>query len=120
MLETDLSGPSAAGVPNGPNELIAMQLRSEQPEMSEQPWSAKVVQVFALMETLDLNAYEAQQIGVAIVRRLESFHDAVVAEMVQAEQVRANQVAAWAVDADRLMHSRILLENVALEGGGPC
>ena len=107
---------AASGIPNSPQELIAMQeSKPERPEKPERQKSPKVKQVLDLIETLDTTAYEDQQIALAILRHLESFHDDVVEEMKEDTDAKHSQIAAWAVDADRLMRSRMLLDSVDLE-----
>ncbi|KAF0654131.1 hypothetical protein L107_05143 [Cyanobium sp. Copco_Reservoir_LC18] len=68
-----------------------------------------------LIGNLDTTAGEDQQIAVAIVRHLESFHDDVVKEMQDDADAKHSQIVSWAVDADRLYRARVLLENVDLE-----
>jgi predicted metal-dependent HD superfamily phosphohydrolase len=104
-----------SGIPNSPNELIAMQeSKSERPEKPERQQSAKVKQVLELMDKLETSADDDQQIALAILRQLERFHDGVVEEMREDEEAKHSQIAAWAVDADRLMHCRIFLESIDL------
>ena len=108
--------PTAAGIPNSPHELIAMQEnRPPRPEKPERQQSAKVQQVLDLIGTLDTTAGEDQQIAVAIVRHLESYHDDVVKEMQDDADAKHSQIVSWAVDADRLYRSRVLLENIDLD-----
>jgi hypothetical protein len=104
------------GIPASPSALIAMQEnRPERPEKPEHTQSANVKEVLDLIEKLDTSAYEDQQIALAIVRHLERFHDEVVEEMENDEEAKHSQISAWAVDADRLMHCRIVLESINLE-----
>jgi len=112
----DLDGaPLASGIPNSPDELIAMQDdQAKLPEKPERNQSAKVKQVLDLMERLETSSSEDQQIAVAIVRHLERFHDGVVEEMKEDAEAKHSQIAAWAIDADRLMHCRIFLESIDL------
>ena len=108
--------PVGTGIPNTPQELIAMQQnKPERPEKSERQQSAKAKQVLDLIKTLATSAAEDQEIALTLVRRLESFHDEVVAEMKDDAEAKHSLIAAWAIDADRLMHCRIFLENVDLE-----
>ncbi|MCP9911196.1 hypothetical protein KBZ15_14985 [Cyanobium sp. BA20m-p-22] len=108
--------PVGRGIPNTPQELMAMQEnKPERPEKSERQPSAKAKQVLDLIKTLATTAAEDQEIALTLVRRLESFHDDVVAEMKDDAEAKHSLVAAWAFDADRLMHCRIFLENVDLE-----
>ncbi len=116
LVEADLNQPLTAGIPNSPQDLIAMQeTKPERPEKPERQESAKVKQVLDLIETLDTTAYEDQQIALAIVRHLETFHDGVVEEMKGDADAKHSQIAAWAIDADRLMRCRMLLDSVDLE-----
>ena len=111
-----------AGIPNTPQDLIAMQTndnsdneRSDRPEKPERQKSAKVSEVLELIDKLDTNGLEDQQIALSLVRGLESFHDGVVEELRDDDDAKHSQIIAWAVDADRLMRSRILLESVDLD-----
>jgi hypothetical protein len=115
MVDADASQQPTAGIPGSPDELIAMQARSERLEKPEQEPSAKVQEVLDLIEQLDTSASEDQQIALTLVRQLEGFHDEVVEEMKDDAQAKHTQIIAWAIDADRLMRSRILLESVDLE-----
>jgi hypothetical protein len=119
MNDLDQPGPPPRGIPNSPDELIAMQEpmpdRPERPEKPERQQSAKVQQVLDLIKTLDTNAYEDQQIALALVRHLERFHDDVVEELQEDADAKHTQIVSWAVDADRLMRCRHLLESVDLE-----
>jgi hypothetical protein len=74
-----------------------------------------VKQVIDLIEKLETNAAEDQQIALSLVRKLENFHDEVVAEMKEDSDAKHTQIVSWAVDADRLYRSRLLLENVDVE-----
>jgi hypothetical protein len=62
----------------------------------------------------DLSPAEDKEVALAILRRLEQFHDETVEEMVNADDSKRSQLSAWAVDADRLMLCRIFLEGVEL------
>jgi len=105
-----------AGIPSTPNELIAMQEnKPDRPEKPERLQSAKVKQVIDLIEKLETNAAEDQQIALSLVRKLENFHDEVVAEIKEDSDAKHTQIVSWAVDADRLYRSRLLLENVDVE-----
>ena len=116
MVDSGLEAAGTAGVPNSPDQLIAMQENKPQrPEKPEHTQSPKVKEVLELIENLDTTAHEDQQIALAIVRHLERFHDEVVEDMEQDEQAKHSQISAWAVDADRLMHCRIVLESINLE-----
>ena len=107
--------PVSAVAPDSPTELIAMQQKPERPEKSGRSKSPKVRQVLELIETLDTQAWEDQQIALAIVQHLERYHDEVVAELVEDSEASHSQLACWAIDADRLMNSRRLLESVDLD-----
>ena len=118
MAEEQAPASVGGGIPNSPDELIAMQNNKpdkERPEKSERQPTPKVKEVQALIEKLDTNAYEDQQIALALVRHLESFHDNVVEEMQADEEAKHGQIVSWAIDADRLMRCRMLLESVDLE-----
>ncbi|MEA5421848.1 hypothetical protein [Synechococcus sp. CCY9202] len=115
MVDSDPSEPPATGIPGSPDELIAMQARSERPEKPDRELSARVQEVLDLIEQLDISTAEDQQIALTLVRHLEGFHDEVVEEMKADEQAKHSQIVAWSIDADRLMRSRILLESVDLE-----
>ena len=112
------AAPVGAGIPNSPQELMAMQENKpekERPEKPERTTPPKVKQVLDLIETLDTNAYEDQQIALAVVRHLERYHDNVVEELQDDPEAKHSQIVCWAVDADRLMRCRNLLESVDLE-----
>ncbi len=116
MAADQADAPQGVGIPNTPEELIAMQEnKSERPEKPDQEQSAKAKQVLDLIKMLATSAAEDQEIALALVRRLESFHDDVVAEMKDDAEAKHSQIVSCAVDADRLMHCRIFLENVDLE-----
>ncbi len=116
MVGDDAEVSVNSDIPNSPEQLIAMQdnkqVRPEKPDRSQ---SAKVKQVLELMEQLETSAHDDQQIALEIVRHLERFHDEVVEEMQDDTDAKHSQIAAWAVDADRLMHCRIVLESIDLE-----
>ena len=110
------NAPVGTGIPNSPQDLIAMQSnKPERPEKPEHQHSPKVKQVLELLKTLETGPAEDQQIAVFLVRQLESFHDEVVAEMKDDEEAKHSQIVSWAVDADRLYRARVLLEHVDLE-----
>lgn len=116
MAQAEPAASAASSIPNSPQELIAMQEnKPERPEKPERQQSPKVKQVIELIEKLDTTAYEDQQIALAILRHLETFHDEVVDEMKDDADAKHSQIAAWAIDADRLMRSRMLLDSVDLE-----
>lgn len=68
----------------------------------------------ALLSAQDLSPWESQQIALALLQQLESYHQGVVREMHDAPQSTPAQVACWAIDGDRLMHCRRLLESITL------
>ena len=129
----------AVGIPNTPQDLIAMQNddnstgnstgnaagnapgnasdneRRERPEKPEKQKSAKVNEVLELISKLDTSSLDDQQIALTLVRRLESFHDGVVEEMREDDNAEHSQIIAWSIDADRLMRSRMLLESIDLD-----
>jgi hypothetical protein len=116
MAADQAAAPVGAGIPNSPQELIAMQENKPQrPEKPERQTSAKVKEVLDLIEKLDTVPAEDQQIALALVRKLENFHDEVVDEMKGDADAKHSQIVSWAVDADRLYRCRMLLENVDLE-----
>lgn len=115
MAEGNQPQAVAAGIPDSPQQLIAMQTKEQRPEKPERRQSPKVKEVLALIEKLETDAYEDQQIALSLVRQLESFHDGVVEEMQEDEEAKHSQIAAWAIDADRLMRARMLLDSVDLE-----
>ena len=90
----------AIAIPDSPDQLIAMQEnKPERHEKRAQP----------------TNAYEDQQIALALVRHLEQFHDNVVEEMQEDSEAKHTQIVSWAIDADRRMRCRMLLESVDLD-----
>lgn len=54
-------------------------------------------------------------IALSRLRRLETYHERIVAEMEDDDTARHSQIVLWAVDADRLLQARQLLESVDLE-----
>ncbi len=108
---------TAAGIPNSPQELIAMQNKKEdeRPEKPEHVQSPKVKQVLDLIEKLETSELEDLQIAMAVVRHLEQYHDGIVNDMREDEKAKHSQIVAWSVDADRLYRCRLLLESVNLE-----
>jgi len=115
MAADQADAPQGAGIPNTPEELIAMQEnKPERPEKPERQQSVKVKQVLDLIEKLDSSAAEDQQIALTLVRKLENFHDGVVEEMQKDDDAKHSQIVSWAVDADRLYRARMLLESVDL------
>ncbi|SBO42690.1 hypothetical protein [Cyanobium sp. NIES-981] len=115
MVAEHSAGPLAAGIPNTPQQLIAMQNRQTRPEKPEREQNPKLKQVLDLIGTLETSAAEDQQIALILVRRLEDFHDGVVKEMQDDADAKHSQIVAWAIDADRLMRARLLLESVDLD-----
>jgi hypothetical protein len=111
-----------AGIPNTPQDLIAMQTndnsdneRSERPEKPGRQKSAKVSEVLELIGKLNTSGLEDQQIAISLVLGLESFHDSVVEEMREDNNAKHSQIIAWSIDADRLMRSWMLLESIDLD-----
>lgn len=118
MAADQAAAPVGAGIPNSPDELIAMQEskpEKERPDKPERNTTPKVKQVLDLIKRLETTAYEDQQIALALVRHLETYHDNVVGEMQDDDDAKHGQIVSWAIDADRLMHCRIFLESVDLE-----
>jgi hypothetical protein len=118
MVEREQPAGTAAGIPNSPQELIAMQEDKpgkDRPEKPERQQSPKVKDVLELIEKLETSAAEDQQIALTLVRRLESFHDEVVDELKEDADAKHTQIVSWAIDADRLYRARMLLESVDLE-----
>ncbi len=116
MVANQAAAPAGGGIPNSPQELMAMQdNRSERPEKPERQQSPKVKQVLELLESLDTSAAEDQQIALFLVRHLESFHDGVVKDLQDDDDAKHSQIVSWAIDADRLYRARMLLESVDLE-----
>lgn len=116
MVDMEANASAGAGIPNSPEELIAMQEnKPEHPEKPERGHTPKVKQVLDLLHSLDTTAYEDLQVALAVVRHLEKFHDEVVEEMQNDEDAKHSQIVCWAIDADRLYRSRLLLESVNLE-----
>lgn len=112
----DPTATPAVAIPDSPEQLIAMQEKKpERHEKRSEPTRPKVSQVLELIEKLDTNAYEDQQIALALVRQLEQFHDNVVEEMQDDNEAKHAQIVSWAIDADRLMRCRMLLESVDLD-----
>jgi hypothetical protein len=116
MVADQAAAPVAAGMPNSPHDLIAMQTnRAERPEKPDRQQSPKVKQVLELLEKLETSAAEDQQIALFLVRNLESFHDGVVKDLQDDDDAKHSQIVSWAIDADRLYRARMLLESVDLE-----
>lgn len=109
------SGPDQGLVPSTPGELVAMQqLVGERQPPPATGGDDRVAQTLALLRSHDLNPWECQQITLALLLQLESYHQAVVAELHDTPQSTSAQVACWAIDGDRLMHCRRLLESITL------
>lgn len=116
MAAAQDTAPVGAGIPNSPQDLIAMQTnRPGRPEKPERQQSAKVKQVLALIEELETGAADDQQIALFLVRRLENFHDEVVSDMKDDADAKHSQIISWSIDADRLYRARMLLDSVDLE-----
>jgi hypothetical protein len=112
----DTAATPAVAIPDSPDQLIAMQEnKPERHEKRTQPKSPKVEQVLELIDKLDTNAYEDQQIALALVRHLEKYHDNVVEDMQDDHEANHAQIVSWAIDADRLMRCRMLLDSVDLD-----
>ena len=108
-------GPEQRTVPATPAELVALQRSSgASPPPQELADRSRVAQGLALLRAQELNPWECQQIALALLLQLESYHQAVVAELHEAPQSTPAQVACWAIDGDRLMHCRRLLESITL------
>jgi hypothetical protein len=67
------------------------------------------------VDGLDTSPLEDQLIALSLLRRLETYHERIVAEMEGDDTARHSQIVLWAVDADRLLQARQLLESVDLE-----
>jgi hypothetical protein len=108
LLNNAFAESPSIAIPNSPDQLIAMQEnKPERHEKGAQPRSPKVSQVLEQIEKLETNAYEDQQIALALVRHLEQFHDNVVEEMQEDSEAKHSQIVSWAIDADRLMRCRM-------------
>lgn len=107
--------PGAACTPDSPEQLIAMQHKSnDHPEKPERHSSPNLKQVLELIDRLNTEPVDDQEIALAMVRKLEGFHDSVVEEMRDDPDAKHSQLVCWAIDADRLMRCRVLLESVDL------
>ena len=116
LLNNAFAESPSIAIPNSPDQLIAMQEnKPERHEKRAEPSSPKVSQVLEQIEKLETNAYEDQQIALALVRHLEQFHDNVVEEMQEDSEAKHSQIVSWAIDADRLMRCRMLLDSVDLD-----
>lgn len=111
-----MSETNRPAVPHSPDALIALQRKGSAAAAGEGPrHSGKLDQLLNLVAHLEIGAWESQQLALSLVRHLEKFHDAVVAELDSDEQAPHCQVARWAIDADRLTRCRLLLEDIDLE-----
>lgn len=118
MVDSQAASCAGPGIPNTPQDLIAMQEsrpEKERPEKPERQQSTKVKEVLDLIEKLETTAAEDQEIAMTLVRRLESFHDEMVDELKDDETAKHSQIVSWAIDADRLYRCRMLLDSVDLE-----
>lgn len=118
MVDAEHTPSANSAIPNTPEALIAMQENQpekERPEKPEHQQSAKVKQVLELIEKLGTSSAEDQQLALNLVRKLEDFHDDVVAEMKDDAEAKHSQIISWSVDADRLYRCRMLLNSVELE-----
>jgi hypothetical protein len=114
--------PVGDGIPNTPQELIAMQThsndaseRNDRPEKPVRQRSAKVTQVLELVDSLNTSGLEDQEIAMVMIRYLENYHQEVIDEMRDDSGADHSQIIAWAIDADRLGRARMLLESVDLD-----
>ena len=109
----------STGTPNTIDELIAMQDKTngDRPEKADKDPkpSARIQEIFDLIDKMKTTAAEDHQIALYLVRSLEDFHDGIVKEMQEDDGAKHSQIVAWTVDADRLMRSRLLLESVDLD-----
>jgi hypothetical protein len=108
-------------VPSTIDELISMQKKSEpeearphRPEECDRR-TAKVQRVLELIGDLETTADEDKTIALILVQRLEEYHDRIVGELTEDTEAKHSQITAWAVDADRLMHCRILLDSIEVD-----
>ena len=118
MVDTQAASCAGAGIPNSPQDLIAMQENrpeKERPEKAERQQSPKVKEILDLIEKLETTAAEDQEVALTLVRRLEGFHDEMVDELKDDETAKHSQIVSWAIDADRLYRCRMLLDSVDLE-----
>lgn len=84
--------------------------RETQPPSGE----ARVAQLLSQLQAEELSPWESQQIALALLQQLESYHRGVLGEMQNSPESAPAQVACWAIDGDRLMHCRRLLESITL------
>jgi hypothetical protein len=110
-----VAGSDHATIPSTPGELVAMQrLLGERRTLSQWAGEGRVEQALTLLGAEELNPWESQQIALALLQQLESYHRDVVAEMQDSPESTPAQMACWAIDGDRLMHGRRLLESITL------
>jgi hypothetical protein len=108
-------------VPGTIDELIAMQQKDKpepsRPEKPEKPdkVTEKVRKALDYLGELGNSPSEDQQVELHLLRQLESFHDQVVADLQSDATAKHTQISSWSVDADRLMHCRIILESIEFE-----
>ncbi len=114
MSATDLD--VQATTPDSPEALMALQQPGqERPDKPEQRTPAKVREALQWLDGLDTSPLEDQLIALSLLRRLETYHERIVAAMEDDDTARHSQIVLWAVDADRLLQARQLLESVDLE-----
>lgn len=107
--------PDRRPVPSTPGELVAMQRRLDQQRLPlPTTCDSRLQQALTLLQAQELTPWETQQIALALLQQLESYHQGVVAELHDTPESTSAQVACWAIDGDRLMHCRRLLESVTL------
>ena len=117
--ELEDHGEGGGTAPRSPEELIRMQRRATEqsrPQKNakgEKP-SPKVQKVLDCWGGQELSPAEDKAIALAILRRLEQFHDETVEEMANADDSKRSLLTAWSVDADRLMLCRVFLEGIEL------
>lgn len=103
-----------ASVPSSPAELVAMQQLLNDVPQAPLAKQARVAQALTLLRSQELDAWGSQQIALALLQHLESYHQGVVAELQECPESTPAQMACWAIDGDRLMHCRRLLESITL------
>jgi len=111
----------SSAVPQSPEALIAMQHqdvpdseRPTKPDRSSKE-TAKARQALDLIKELETTAADDLQIALALVRQLEEYHDNVVRDLHADPEANHAQITAWSVDADRLMHCRVLIDSIELQ-----
>lgn len=111
-----MSETNKPSVPPSPDALITLQRHGgAAADEQDNRRSAKLDQLLDLVARLEIGAWESQQLALSLLRHLEKFHDAVVAELDCDERAPHRQIARWAIDADRLTRCRLLLEDIDLE-----